>query len=66
MKSNEKKSSGTVKVILNRPGVKACGPYQAGQAYDVPADEAERLIKVKGFKKVGGTDKAPTEQTSEG
>lgn len=57
MKNDENKGTGTVKVQMNRPGVKACGPYKAGEIYDVPADEAERLIKVKGFKKVTAAER---------
>lgn len=35
-----------------RPGLKACGQYQVGQVYTVPADEAEHLIAHKGFTRV--------------
>ena len=49
------KNKGTVSVRLERPGVKACGAYQAGEIYEVSAEEAERLVNLKGFKKVAGT-----------
>lgn len=37
------------KVRLMRPGVVACGPYRSGEVYEVPADEARRLVEIKGF-----------------
>lgn len=33
----------------SRPGLQACGSYLPGRVYSVPADEAERLIRDKGF-----------------
>lgn len=47
------------KVILDRPGVLACGPYRAGQVYEVGGKEAERLIRVKGFRPATEADMAP-------
>ncbi len=48
-----KESSGKVKVRLPVSlGAKSCGPYQAGETYEVEAEEAERLIKVKRFERV--------------
>lgn len=38
-------------------GIKSCGPYKAGEVYEVDADEAERLIKVKQFERVSKSDK---------
>lgn len=43
-------------VQLDRPGVLACGPYVAGKAYSVPVAEAERLVRVKGFRYVDRTN----------
>lgn len=37
-------------VILDRPGVIACGDYQAGKEYEVDAEVARRLVSVKGFR----------------
>lgn len=56
------------KVILERPGVKACGQYEAGKVYDVEAEEAERLIKVKGFRLAtkADEDRAATELKKDG
>lgn len=39
----------TRKVRLSRPGVVSCGPYRSGEGYEVPAEEARRLVEVKGF-----------------
>jgi len=39
-----------VKVILDRPGVLACGEYRSGVVYEVDAATAKRLIDVKGFR----------------
>jgi hypothetical protein len=44
------KRTETKKVQLTRPGAVAVGPYKAGEICKVPADEAARLVKVKGFK----------------
>lgn len=45
-------SIATRRVKLTAPGARAAGPYRAGVAYEVPADEAARLVKVKGFEYV--------------
>ena len=37
-------------VMFDTPGVLRIGPYVRGQAYEVDAAEARRLIEVKGFK----------------
>lgn len=43
----------TVKVRLPAwRGAKRAGPYLAGQVYELPHDEAERLVRVKGFELV--------------
>lgn len=41
-----------VDVVLNKPGVKACGNYLAGKVYSVSSQEAKRLTEVKGFTQV--------------
>lgn len=51
-------------VRLNAPGVIACGDYQAGQVYEVDAEEAERLIGHKGFVEVAPPAE-PAETTTE-
>lgn len=38
--------------LAARPGLQACGAYLPGRVYSVPADEAERLIRDKGFTEV--------------
>ena len=43
-----KQKSEPVPVIHHRDGI-LIGPYTAHVVYDVPADEAERLIRDKGF-----------------
>lgn len=48
----------TKKVILDAPGIVACGDYRAGVVYEVDAEEAKRLIEVKGFRAVAKDDKA--------
>lgn len=52
VKGSEDKPEPTVEVILRKSGVKSCGPYQAGQIYQVNKKEAERLVNNKGFEKV--------------
>lgn len=45
-------SEQTVNVKLDkhqRPGLKACGPYRPGKAYDVDLGTALHLVDVKGF-----------------
>lgn len=39
----------TRRVRFDTPGVRAIGPYEPGREYVVPAAEAERLVKTKGF-----------------
>lgn len=39
-----------VKVILDRPGIRSCGKYEAGVVYEVTEAEAARLVSVKKFK----------------
>ena len=39
----------TLQVQLTKPSVLAVGPYRAGEMYEVPADEAARLVELKGF-----------------
>lgn len=51
----------TVTVVFDTPGVASIGPYQHGIKYDVAADEAQRLIKVKGFRRVDAGKTATTE-----
>ena len=36
-----------------RPGLIRVGPYVPGQVYDLPDEEAERLIAAKGFVPAG-------------
>jgi hypothetical protein len=43
-----KKEPTTVDVVHHRDGLRI-GPYEPHVVYTVPADEAERLITVKGF-----------------
>lgn len=54
-----KQKSEFVPVIHHRDGI-LIGPYAAHVVYDVPADEAERLIRTKGFEPAPKT----TEQSS--
>lgn len=45
--------SNTNKVILDKPGVRACGPLRAGVVYEISnAAERERLVKAKKFRPV--------------
>jgi len=44
------------KIILDKPGAKSVGDYQAGVEYEVDKAEADRLIKIKGFKLVKPTE----------
>jgi hypothetical protein len=37
-------------VILSDTPVLACGPYRRDIPYRLPADEAERLVAIKGFR----------------
>lgn len=39
----------TKRIRLDRPGVLACGSYEHGKVYEVPSDDAVRLIETKGF-----------------
>lgn len=63
----------TAKVLLpleRASGIRAVGPYKPGLEYDVPIDEAKRLVDVKGFVYVGGmasdsTDAAPAANTED-
>lgn len=48
--------TGTARVRLTRPGVQACGKYRRDTVYEVEAEEAERLVKVKGFEYVPRED----------
>jgi len=49
--------SNTNKVILDRRGVKACGPLRAGVLYEISdSAEAERLVRVKKFRKATAED----------
>lgn len=46
-KQKEPKDDRRVKLVA--PGVLAVGPYQAGVEYEVPSEEAVRLVERKGF-----------------
>lgn len=39
----------TRQIILTAPGIQAVGDYRPGVVYTVPAEEATRLVAVKGF-----------------
>ena len=45
----------TKRIRLERSGVVACGPYRAGEVYEVEENEAQRLIDHKGFIEVADT-----------
>lgn len=68
-----RETSTTTKVLLpleRAAGIRAVGPYKPGVEYDVPAEEARRLVDVKGFVYVGGvasdsTDAAPAANTED-
>jgi hypothetical protein len=47
--AGKKQKEAVTRVRLVAPGVLACGPYRAGQDYEVPSDEAARLVGRKGF-----------------
>ena len=48
------KAPAAVKVRLPASrGALRCGQYVAGQVYELPHDEAERMVRVKGFEVVG-------------
>jgi len=55
-----KQSDKLAAVRMDRPGVVACGPYRAGQVYEVGDDlsesEARRLVNVKGFTPLYASD----------
>lgn len=54
MKKEHDNTVASVKVRLPEiSGALRCGPYAAGQVYEIPHDEAERLVRVKGFEVVG-------------
>lgn len=57
-------------IMLTRPGVKACGPYQREVEYivgkDVEVTEAHRLVDAKGFVIVRGTLPAIKKTKQEG
>lgn len=59
-------------IRLAKSGVKAVGPFKGGEVYEVGKDvdekEAERLVAVKGFEYVSGTQAIATdaEQTQGG
>jgi len=42
-------------------GVKACGPYKAGEIYQVSSKEADRLINVKRFERVNESPESEQE-----
>lgn len=53
---------GTRRVMLpTRHGAVACGPYLAGEQYDVPSDEAGRLVAAKRFEYVADGDTTTAE-----
>ena len=59
-----------MKVILDRPGVRACGEYRAGEIYDIKDEKvAKRLIDAKGFRRATKDDEkkgdAATNKTAE-
>jgi hypothetical protein len=47
------------RILLDRPGVVAVGPYLAGREYavpdEIPFEEAERLTARKGFRRIEST-----------
>ena len=47
--AGKKQKEAVTRVRLVAPGVLACGPYRAGQDYEVPTAEADRLVAAKGF-----------------
>lgn len=49
--------SNSNKIILDRVGVRACGPLRAGVLYDISdAEEAKRLVETKKFRKATAAD----------
>lgn len=50
--SEQDKDVVTVNVMLDRAGVQSVGQYVAGTVYQVEKQEADRLVKAKGFKVV--------------
>lgn len=52
----------TKHVKLDRPGVVACGPYRAGETYELPVEEADRLIRDKGFIEINAERAAPASE----
>jgi hypothetical protein len=47
-------STATRRVRFDTPGVKQIGAYLPDKVYDVPVDEAARLVQHKGFHYVDG------------
>jgi len=69
MSEKDKQTTDTVKpkpsvnIRLIKPGVKACGQYLAGEIHAVEGNEAERLVRVKGFEVVSAADAAKHKTT---
>jgi hypothetical protein len=61
---NANESTVKVRYPKNR-GALRIGDYLPGVAYDVPAKEAERLVKVKGFEYVDAVAPAPSTTSEE-
>ena len=56
------KTAKTKRIRLDRAGVIACGPYRAAEEYELPAEEAERLIRDKGFVEAKAGASAPANE----
>lgn len=54
-------SAADVSVYFDTPGVKRIGRFKPNTTYTVPQPEADRLVKVKGFK-LGEPPASPAKQ----
>lgn len=54
----------TKTVRLETPGIIACGEYLRETDYTLPADEADRLIQVKGFIEIKPAEPAAAEDAT--
>lgn len=51
-----------ISIMFDAPGVQAIGTYEREKVYQVEANEAQRLIDVKGFKRVDDFAAAPVKE----
>ena len=52
MDKKQNSGSKTVKIRIAKPGALRIGEYWAGKVYDVEAEEAGKLVGLKGFEVV--------------